>query len=62
MKTDGYPGILTLFFLAGCASIGPETIDRDRPSKVTFTFLMILFRLVDTGGGLQAPLITVRVG
>ncbi len=35
--------------------------DRDRPSKVTFAFLMILFSQVETGGALQAPLITIPV-
>jgi hypothetical protein len=62
MKKGGYAGIFALLFMASCTSIGPRTIDRDRPSRVTFTFLMILFSLVETGGALQAPLITVPVG
>jgi hypothetical protein len=35
--------------------------DRDRLSKVHFTFLMILFSLAETGGAPQAPLITLPV-
>ena len=35
--------------------------DRDRPSKVNFTFLMVLFSLTETGTPPQAPLITVPI-
>jgi len=35
--------------------------DRDRQSKVTFTFLMILFSLLETGAPPQAPAITVPI-
>lgn len=35
--------------------------DRDRQSKVTFSFLMILFSLVETGAPPQAPAITVPI-
>ena len=35
--------------------------DRDRLSKVHFTFLMVLFSLTETGTPPQAPLITVPV-
>jgi hypothetical protein len=35
--------------------------DRDRLSKVHFTFLMVLFSLTETGSPPQAPLITVPV-
>ena len=35
--------------------------DRDRPSKIHFTFLMVLFSLTETGTPPQAPLITVPV-
>lgn len=36
--------------------------DRDRPSKAVFSFLMILFSLVETGTPPQAPTITVPIG
>jgi hypothetical protein len=36
--------------------------DRDRQSKVVFSFLMILFSLVETGAPPQAPTITVPIG
>jgi hypothetical protein len=36
--------------------------DRDRLSKIHFTFLMVLFSLTETGTPPQAPLITVPVG
>jgi len=35
--------------------------DRDRPSKIHFTFLMVLFSLTETGTPPQVPLITVPV-
>lgn len=35
--------------------------DRDRQSKVTFSFLMILFSLVETGAPPQSPTITVPI-
>jgi hypothetical protein len=35
--------------------------DRDRLSKVHFTFLMVLFSLTETGTPPQAPLITVPI-
>jgi hypothetical protein len=36
--------------------------DRDRKSKAIFSFLMILFSLVETGAPPQAPTITVPIG
>ena len=36
--------------------------DRDRQSKAIFSFLMILFSLVETGAPPQAPTITVPIG
>jgi hypothetical protein len=36
--------------------------DRDRQSKTIFSFLMILFSLVETGAPPQAPTITVPIG
>ena len=35
--------------------------DRDRLSKIHFTFLMVLFSLTETGTPPQAPLITVPI-
>jgi hypothetical protein len=35
--------------------------DRDRASKARFTFLMVLFSLVETGAGAQAPIVTIPI-
>jgi hypothetical protein len=35
--------------------------DRDRASKARFTFLMVLFSLVETGQATQAPLVTIPI-
>jgi len=53
--------VVGLVLLAGCASIGPGTVDRDRLSKGYFTFLMVLFSLAETGATPQAPIITVPI-
>jgi len=36
--------------------------DRDLKSKRTFTFLMILFSITETGGKEQLPLVTIPAG
>jgi hypothetical protein len=56
-----WPVLAGLLWVAGCTSVGPGTIDRDRLSKIHFTFLMVLFSLTETGTPPQAPLITVPI-
>lgn len=56
-----------LLLVAGCNSIGPKTIPRDRfsysnddwKSKRTFSSILFLFTLADSGSDQKMPTITI---